>query len=106
MPWSAQWASTVSMYSTNAGIAVDLRVPPQGDRSALVAFKPEGAALTKKVTDDTLAATAALSQYMPGSSRVQSRLPLVFMKDSTPLLMGTSLLLTTTLSESPLAPML
>ena len=47
------------MYSTNAGIAVDSRVPPQGDRSLLVAFRPEGAALTKKVMDDTFAATAS-----------------------------------------------
>ena len=60
MPWSVQWASTVSMYSTNAGIAVDSRVPPQGDRLLLVAFRPEGAALTKKVMVDTFAATAAL----------------------------------------------
>ena len=43
---------------------------------------------------------------MPGASRVQSKLPSVFMKDWTPRLMGTESLLTTTLSEAPLAPML
>ena len=48
------------MYSTKAGMAVDARVPPQGARSLLVALRPEGAALTKKVIDDTFAATAAL----------------------------------------------